>query len=131
MRWWNYFQTLTFLKSQNWAYPWINSLKFSTVYFHYTPSWRLPKCMKLSCRLSNFTSYKVFLKKTKCTGVSLSATCHWRAGFEFSHIILCWLIGTSFTEWLIHHSSDQLQAGFYILFFFFICVSIISKIKIL
>ena len=32
-----------FLESQNWAYPWNNSLKFYTVCIYNKPSWRLSK----------------------------------------------------------------------------------------
>ena len=28
-----------FLKNQNWAYIWMSSLKFYTVFFNYRPSW--------------------------------------------------------------------------------------------
>ena len=52
-----------FLKNQNWAYLWINSLKFYTLYFtvHQVEGYR--NILKLSCKLLafNFTSYKVYL----------------------------------------------------------------------
>ena len=61
----------TFLKTQNWAYLWINSLKLYTVCFHCMPSWGYRNILKLSCRPITFTSYKAFLKdKMKC-GTSL------------------------------------------------------------
>ena len=56
-----------FLKNQNWAYFWINCLKFCTVCLYCMPSWGLPK---LSSRPVTFTPYKAFLKKTR-TGTSL------------------------------------------------------------
>ena len=40
-----------FLRDQNWAYLWINSLKFNTVCFYCIPSWGL---------LLVFTSYQAF-----------------------------------------------------------------------
>ena len=36
-----------FLKNQNWAYHWINSLKFYTVCFHCMPSWGLSEYTKI------------------------------------------------------------------------------------
>ena len=47
-----------FLKNQNWAYLWINSLKFYSVCFYCMPSWRLA-----------YTSYKAFFKNKKSYGI--------------------------------------------------------------
>ena len=35
-----------FLENWNWAYLWINSLKFYTVFFNRIPSWGLSKCIE-------------------------------------------------------------------------------------
>ena len=55
-----------FLKNQNWAYLWINSLKFYTVRFYCMSRWRLPKYIKTKLyRPIDFTSHKAPLKKKK------------------------------------------------------------------
>ena len=51
-----------FLKNQNWAYSWINSLKFYIVYFCCMLSWEI---WKLSCGPLAFISKKAFLKNKK------------------------------------------------------------------
>ena len=43
-----------FLKNQNWAYFWINSLTVHTVCFYCMPSWGLSKYFDTSCRLLVF-----------------------------------------------------------------------------
>ena len=37
-----------FTKNQNWAYPWINSLKFYAICFYFMPKWRSTQVLK--CR---------------------------------------------------------------------------------
>ena len=54
----------SFLKNQNWAYLWINSLKFSS----------FRNILKVSCRPLDFTSYKALLKNKKISGTSLPAS---------------------------------------------------------
>ena len=55
-----------FLKNQNWAYSWINNLKFCTVCFIACQGQRYRNIFKQSCRLLAFTSYKdLFLIKQK------------------------------------------------------------------
>ena len=67
-----------FLKNQNWAYLWINSLKFYTVYLYRMPSWGYRNILKLSCRPLAFNSYKAFSKNKKRSGASLSTSfCAW------------------------------------------------------
>ena len=59
-----------FLKNQNWAHLWINSLKFYTVCFPWMSSWGLSQW----CRPVAFTSYKAFFKNKKRSGTSLPAS---------------------------------------------------------
>ena len=54
-----------FLKNQNRAYLWINSLKFSTV-----EEYR--NILKLRCRSLAFTSNEAFFKKRSRTGIPAS-----------------------------------------------------------
>ena len=59
-----------FLKNQNSAYLWINSVKFYTVCFIVCQIEGYRNILKLSCRPLAFTSFKLphlkfFLKKTK------------------------------------------------------------------
>ena len=63
-----------FLKNQNWAYLWINILKFYIFCFNCLSSWDYRKWLKLSCRPFAFTSYKAFLKNKKRSGTSLPAS---------------------------------------------------------
>ena len=46
-----------FLKSQNWAYLWINSLKFYTVCSYCMPSWELSKYIEI--KLQNTCFYLI------------------------------------------------------------------------
>ena len=62
-----------FLKNQNWAYLWINILKFHIFCFNCLPSWGLSKVIELSYKPFAFTSYKVFLKNKESSGNSLPA----------------------------------------------------------
>ena len=43
-----------FLKNQNWAYLWINSLKFYAVCFYCMPSWRLSKYIESKLQAIRF-----------------------------------------------------------------------------
>ena len=69
-----------FLKTQNLAYLWINSLKFYTACFIvcqvYTACFYIyyQNILKLSCRPLTFTSCKAFSKNKKRSGTSLSAS---------------------------------------------------------
>ena len=60
-----------FLKYQNWAYLWINSLKFYTVCCYCMPSPGLSNYIKSKLQTTCFTSYKAFLKYKKRHGSSL------------------------------------------------------------
>ena len=66
-----------FLKIKNWAYLWINSLKFYTVcLFIVFQVEDYRNILKLSCRSLAFTSYQNFFKKR--SGASLPASfCAW------------------------------------------------------
>ena len=81
-----------FLKNQNWAYLWIDCIKFYTECFYRMASWGLSKqtieTLKLSYRPLTFTSYKAFLKiKTGLELVSLPHLLHdfWRKIFLLWH----------------------------------------------
>ena len=43
-----------FVKNQNWAYRWINSLKFNTVCFYCMLSWRLSKYIETKLQTTYF-----------------------------------------------------------------------------
>ena len=60
-----------FLKSENWACLWINSLKFYAVFFHCMPSWGLSKYNET--KILAFTSCYAFLKNKEKSGTSLLA----------------------------------------------------------
>ena len=63
----------SFLKNQNWAYLWINSLKsFVQFVFIVCQVVGYRNILKLICKLLPFTSYKAFLKNKKRSGTSLS-----------------------------------------------------------
>ena len=61
----------SFLKYQNWACLWTNSLKFYTVYFIACKVEGSRNMLKLSCRLLAFTSRKAFLKSKEKSEASL------------------------------------------------------------
>ena len=63
-----------FLKSQNWAYLWINSLRFAQFVSIACPSQGLSKTLKLSFRLLAFASYIASLKNKKWPGTSIVAS---------------------------------------------------------
>ena len=67
-----------FQKNQNWAYLWINHLKFCTICFYCMPGWGLSTYIETTCRPFAFTSYRAFLINKKRPGISLSALiCAW------------------------------------------------------
>ena len=50
-----------FLKNQNWAYPWMNSLKFCEICFYCMPSWGLSKYIETKLQTTCFLPHmKVF-----------------------------------------------------------------------
>ena len=63
-----------FLKNQNWAYLWINILKFDIFYSYFCQVDDYRRWLKLSCRPLAFTSNKAFLKNKKRSGTSLHAS---------------------------------------------------------
>ena len=63
-----------FLKNQNWAYLWINSLKFTQFIFISCQVEGWLKILKISCRPFDFTSYKAFLKNKRRSGTILSTS---------------------------------------------------------
>ena len=79
-----------FLKNQNWAYYWINSLSFIHFVFIIWQVEGYLKILKLSCRPLAFTSKKPFLKTRRVLGlVSLRHFLHdfWRKIFLLSYSI--------------------------------------------
>ena len=63
-----------FLKNRNWAYLWIISLKFYTVYFYCIPTRWLSKYIETKLQTTCFYSYKAFLKSKTKSGTSLSVS---------------------------------------------------------
>ena len=63
-----------FLKNQNQAYFWINSLKFYTVYFYCIPSCKQSKNIKNKLPPLAFISHKAFLKDNYRSGNGLLAS---------------------------------------------------------
>ena len=59
-----------FLKNQNGAYLWINSIKFYTVYFNCSQVEGYRNILKLSCRPLAFILYKAFSKNKKSSKTS-------------------------------------------------------------
>ena len=54
-----------FLKNQNWAYLWINSLNFYTVCFYWMESWGLSKYIETKLQTICFHFILSFIKKQK------------------------------------------------------------------
>ena len=54
-----------FLKNENWAYLWINSLRFYTVCFYCMPSWALLKHVETKLQITLFYLILNFFKKLK------------------------------------------------------------------
>ena len=69
-----------FLKNQNCAYLWINSLSFMQFLFILCQVEAYRNILKLSCRSLAFTSHKVFFKKTK-RGLELVSLPHFLHDF--------------------------------------------------
>ena len=79
--WWKKIFPDLLLKNHNWAYLWIDSLKFYTVCVSCMPNCGLSKDIKkLSCRPPAFASYKAFFKKSKI-GVELFSQSHFLHDF--------------------------------------------------
>ena len=57
-----------FLKNQNWAYFWVNSLNFAQFIYIVSQVEGYRIILKLSFRPLAFTSYKAFLKNKKRSG---------------------------------------------------------------
>ena len=94
-----------FLKIQNWAYLWINILKFYIFCFYVWQVDDYRNRFKLSCRPLAFTSYKAFLKNKKGSGTRLSASFSaWFLNKNISIVILCYL--TKFQYLVVFTSWD-------------------------
>ena len=91
-----------FLKSQNWAYLWINSLKFYTVWFYCMSKWRTTKTPKMLLSLTSL--YKAFLKNKKRVRTSfLASSPAWNLKKYISLVILSL---PNFITWIIFASWD-------------------------
>ena len=93
-----------FLKNWNWAYLWINNLKFYTVYFYCIPSWGLSKYIETKLQTTYFCSYKAFLKNKKRSGTSISdSILAWFLKKNIYLVLFYWLIKfnclVAFTPW--------------------------------
>ena len=67
------------LKSQNWVYFWINSLKFYTVCFYCMPNWGLSKYIETKLRVICFYLDKAFLETKR--GLELVSLLHFLHDF--------------------------------------------------
>ena len=63
--WWKNYPQTPLLRNWNWAYLWINSLKFFKVCFNCMPSWRLSKYIEGKLQTLCFWLIESFLRKTK------------------------------------------------------------------
>ena len=90
-----------FLKNQNWAYLWINSLKFYRVNLYWVPSWGLSKYYETKLQTTYFYFFESFFKKQKeVWGTSLSASfCAWflKKSFLLLYSIDC----SNFIVWFL------------------------------
>ena len=79
-----------FLKNENWAYLWTNSLNFYTVYLYCMPNWRLSKYIETNLQTTCFYFLQSFFRKQKeRSGTSLPASfCAWFWKKSFSCYIL-------------------------------------------
>ena len=89
-----------FLKTKNWAYLWINSLKFYTVCFYCMASWGLLKYIETKMQTNYFHLILSLLKKIK-RGLELVILPHfphnvWRKIF----LVLCSISWPNFSVWL-------------------------------
>ena len=64
----------SFLKIQNWAYLWINNLKFCTVCFYCISCWGLSKYIETMLQITWLYLIKSFFKNNKRSGNSLLAS---------------------------------------------------------
>ena len=93
-----------FLKIQNWAYFWINILKFYLFVLTVCQAEDYRKWLKLNCRPFAFTSYKTFLKSKKRSENSLPVSFSaWFLKKNISVVIFYYLTKfqclVAFTSW--------------------------------
>ena len=86
--WWKLFPD-SFLKNQNWAYLWINSLRFYTIFLSCNTSCQLSKYIET--KLQNFFLCLIwsFLKTQKRSITSLSASFSARFFKKNASLIIC------------------------------------------
>ena len=88
-----------FLKNLNWAYLWINSLKFYTVCFDCTPCWGPSKYIETKLQTICFYHILGFLKKSR--GMELVFLPHFLHNFWRKILLLLYSINwTNFFVWL-------------------------------
>ena len=88
-----------FLKNQNWAYLWTNSLKFNTACFYCIPSWGLSKYIETKLQTTLFFHVKLF-ENTK-RGFELVSLPHFLHYFWRKIFILLYSINwPNFIVWL-------------------------------
>ena len=83
-----------FLKDQNWAYLWINSLNFCTVCFYCMLSWGLSKYIETKLQTTCFASYKSLLKTKR--GLELVSPFHllhnvWINNLFYLFLFICFI----------------------------------------
>ena len=80
-----------FLKRSNWAYIWINSLKFYTVCFYSISSWGLSKYIETKLQITCFYLILSFFKKIK-RGLELVSLPHFLHNFWIQIFLLLYSI---------------------------------------
>ena len=88
-----------FLKNQNWAYFWINILKFYMyIYIFCLASWGLLKVIETKLQTTCFTWYKAFLKNKR--GLELVFLPHFLRNFGRKIFLLYSITWPNFNVWL-------------------------------
>ena len=89
-----------FLKNENWAYLWINSLKLYTVCFYYMASWGLLKYIETKLQTTCFRLILSSLKKIK-KGLEFVSLPHFPHNFWRKIFLLLYSINwPNFIVWL-------------------------------
>ena len=88
-----------FLNTRNWAYIWINSLRFYAVCFYCIPSWGISKYIKIKLQATCFYLIWSFFKKQREFWNYSPCLIFWMI-FEEKIFFLLYSITWSFTVWL-------------------------------
>ena len=90
-----------FLKTENWAYLWINSLKFYTVCFYYMASWWLSKYIETKLHSTCFHLILRFFKTYIKRGLELVSLSHFLHNLWRKIFLLLYSINwPNFIVWL-------------------------------